>query len=256
MDGLEEDTATSGSGAPKIRPTRRRSLSEEIVDQLLELIASGQEPEQTLPTERVLCERLQVSRPALREALSALSHLGVLETRRKVRYASLIAARAQLIARQSPQLDHTQLIDDPIEVRRILEPAVAALAAERANDVQLADVQTQQERMEAAARRGERTVDYDSSFHSSIARATGNHTLVQVVRALSAAVAASRDLSLRTPEAVDAALDAHRAIVVAIHARDATAAREAMERHLDLVTESIRSALPDARPQAADEDIV
>jgi len=249
----QEDVPDSlGRVAPRIRPTRRRSLSEEIVDQLLELIANGDAPEQALPTERVLCDRLEVSRAALREALSALAHLGVLETRGKVKYGSLVAARSQLIARESPALKHAQLIDDPMEVRRIVEPAMAALAAERGDATQLADVRMRLDRMEEAARRGERTVDHDSSFHTAIARATGNETLVQVVRALADAISTSRDLSLRAPEAVESALDAHRAIVEALESHDPGAARRAMERHLDSVEESIRALLPPSRRDAVD----
>ena len=238
--------------APRIQPTRRRSLSEEIVDQLLKLIASGDAPEQALPTERVLCDRLQVSRPALREALSALAHLGVLETRGKVKYASLVAARSQLIARESPALRSSQLIDNPMEVRRILEPAMAALAAERGDELQIADVRMRLDRMEEAASRGERTVDHDSSFHTAIARATGNETLVQVVRALADAIAVSRDLSLRAPEAVEDALEGHREIVAALQSHDADAARKAMERHLDSVEGSIRALLPQDGRQSVD----
>lgn len=244
MSTLGELPEPHGGVAPRIRPTRRRSLSEEIVDQLLELIASGDAPEQALPTERVLCERLQVSRAALREALSALTHLGVLETRGKVKYGGLVAARAQLMAREAPALKRTRLIDDPMEVRRILEPAMAALAAKRVDDVHLADVCMRLDRMEEAARRGERTVGHDSAFHAAIARATGNETLVQVVRSLGDAISASRDVSLREPEAVEAALEGHREIVAALRDHDAEGARRAMERHLDSVEGSIRALLP------------
>src|SRR2546425_12428285 len=83
----------------RIRPAQRRSLPEEIVDQLVELIASGGFPDHRLPPERVLCDLLGVSRAPLREALSALNHLGVIETRGKTKYGSVARARAEALAR-------------------------------------------------------------------------------------------------------------------------------------------------------------
>lgn len=73
------------------------------------------------------------------------------------------------------------------------------------------------------------------------------------MQALSDAIAASRDLSLRAPEGVDTALEAHRAIAAALHARDPAAARKAMERHLDLVAQSIRTVLTEASPERVGE---
>src|SRR5712691_1409415 len=73
---MDERAAAPVAELARIRPARRRSLPEAIVAQLLELIASAGTPEYRLPPERALCEQLGVSRTSLREALSALRHLG------------------------------------------------------------------------------------------------------------------------------------------------------------------------------------
>jgi GntR family transcriptional repressor for pyruvate dehydrogenase complex len=231
---------------PGIRPTRRRSLPEEIVDQLLELITSGSLPEQRLPPERELCKQLEVSRASLREALSALNHLGVVETRGKAKYGRIARARAELVARLGSGGAEQELVTDPLEVRRMLEPEVAAGAAQRGTEQALDEIEHWLHLMEEAAERGERVVEYDSAFHVSIARATGNHTLVQLIGALTEALRESRELSFEPYDAVQTALAGHRAIVEALRAHDPNKARRAMRRHLDEVERLIRASLTQA----------
>ncbi len=238
-----ELAASDCAAALPIKPARRRSLSEEIVDQLLTLIASGDAPEVALPPERVLCERFEVSRSVVREALAALSHLGVLETRGKVKYGSLAGARARLAARTEPDQQRRELIDHPLEVRRMLEVDMAAMAARRVGPEELAAIELCLERMEQAVQRGEGTVEHDSAFHTAIARATGNQTLVQLVHAIADAISASRELSLQSTSAVQSALAAHREIVAALRARDPDRARAATARHLDAVEDSVHELL-------------
>ena len=231
-----------------VRPTRRRSLPEEIVDQLLELIAADATQEPRLPPERVLSEQLGVSRASLREALSALNELGVLESRGKAKYARTARARAALVARVAATEPEQELITDPIEVRRMLEPEVAARAAERVTERGLSELDGWLRLMDEAASRGERFIEYDSAFHVSIARATGNHTLVQLIAALTDALRESRERSFEPAEAVERALEDHRLILAALHARDPGAAREAMRQHLDHIEDLIRLSLKDHSP--------
>src|SRR3954469_19878051 len=79
------------------RRTRRRNLPGEIVAQLLDVIASHEPLEMRLPAERTLSEQLGVSRASLREALSALAELGVVDTRGKSKYARPSRARAVVV---------------------------------------------------------------------------------------------------------------------------------------------------------------
>jgi GntR family transcriptional repressor for pyruvate dehydrogenase complex len=195
-----------------------------------------------------------VSRTALREALSALTHLNVLETLGKAKYGNVARARAHLVARTSAKSAEDALVSDPLEVRRMLEPEAAALAAERASADVLGEIEEWLRLMEEAGRRGERGIEYDSAFHVSIARATGNATLVELVGALSDATRASRNLSFEPREAVEAALADHRAIVEAIRRHDPEQARQAMIRHLDHVERLIRWSLTAGRRGHADAD--
>jgi GntR family transcriptional regulator, transcriptional repressor for pyruvate dehydrogenase complex len=224
----------------RIRRARRRSLPEEIVDQLLELIASAGTSEFRIPPERALCEQLGVSRTSLREALSALSHLGVLETHGKAKFGIAARARAQLVARMDGGAPDRQLVTDPLEVRRILEPEAAALAAERASARDFEEIAEWLRLMELG---GERVIEYDSAFHVAIARATRNGVLVQLVSAVADALQHTRELSFMAHDAAEIALEGHRMILAGLRARDAAAARSAMRKHVDDVERLVRATL-------------
>ncbi|MBA3408223.1 MAG: winged helix-turn-helix transcriptional regulator, partial [Solirubrobacterales bacterium] len=104
--------------APRPRGAAPAQLSEDVVDGLLDFIAGGSAPERRLPVERALCEQLHVSRSTVREALSTLAQLGVVVTRGKGRYGSLVGARAELARRERGRRVRTELIDHPLEARR------------------------------------------------------------------------------------------------------------------------------------------
>lgn len=222
---------------------RRRNLSEDVVDRLLGFIAEGTAPERQLPVERTLCEQLQVSRSTVREALSTLAQLGVVEIRGKGRYGSLVGARTELARRARVSRVTTELIDHPLEARRMLEPGIAALAAQRGSEHDLADVARELELLERAAAEGGEIVSFDSAFHSAIARAARNPTLVFLIDALTAAMTDSREHSFRPGVGAETAIRGHRAILVALESGDPARAAEAMLNHLGDVEDLIRVSL-------------
>lgn len=235
--------ANQGILTVALTPTRRRTLPEEVASQLLEQIAADEGDEVRLPSERNLAELMGVSRASLREALSALNELGVLETRGKAKYAEPQRARAALVGRGAARSSERALVTDPIEVRRMLEPEVAARAAERMTPRALAELESWVRLGEESAERDEPIFEYDSAFHVSVARATGNQTLLHLIAALMDSLRESRERSFEPQEAVATALKDHRAIVAALASGDANAAREAMRAHIDHVEALIRRSL-------------
>lgn len=229
------------------RPARRKGLPQEIADQLLELISKSGSQEVALPAERELCDDLGVSRNVLREALAALDHRGVIETRGKTRIGLTPRARAQALARASTATPVRELLLDPMEVRRIIEPESAALAAKRATDQALREIEQTIELMQQGIRQNESVVEYDSSFHVAIARATTNEILIELVSALNDTLRASRDASFRPTQAAAAALDDHRSIYHAVQTRNSRAARKAMRSHLDHVEQLIRTTVTEPK---------
>ena len=171
--------------------------------------------------------------------------VGVVETRGKGRYGSLVGARAYLASRARLRRSERELVDHPLEARHVLEPAIAALAAERASEEDLGEIARWLTLMEEASRNGQDNVRYDSAFHAAIARATGNPTLVFLINALTDALAESRGLSFRPEASALVAIEGHVAILAALRARDAQASAKAMKRHLDDVGAMIRATLED-----------
>lgn len=226
-----------------MQPARRRSLAQQVTDQLLDFVASAPSSLVTLPPERDLCERLKVSRNVVREALSALDEAGVVSTHGKRRIADRARASAQLVARTMADTSEQRLLLDPLEVRRMLEVEAAALAAERIDAAGLDDIERWLDLMRDAAHRGDAAVDYDSAFHLSIARGTGNHTLVKLVSALTEMLRTSRERSFEPEEAASLAIADHELILDALRSGDRQQAAEAMRRHLDRIERLIRSTL-------------
>src|SRR4029078_2457724 len=92
-------------------------------------------------------------------------------------------------------------------------------------------------------RRGESRVDYDPAFHVAIAQATGNQTLVALVRALNETLRESRSLSFRPEAGPSHAISTSAALLSAIREKDPAAATDAMRHHLDRVESLIRASL-------------
>jgi GntR family transcriptional repressor for pyruvate dehydrogenase complex len=125
-----------------------------------------------------------------------------------------------------------QQLSDTFEVRRMLEPQVAARAAERATPEAVGEI----ERWTAAMRDDvvdpDQLVDLDTGFHAAVARATMNPVVIQLVTALNNSARGDRVATYRNPGASGVARSGHVRITAAIKAADRVAARRAMERHL------------------------
>lgn len=217
-----------------------RRLYRQIADQIRALIASGEFPAGSrLPSERDLAKQLGVSRPSVREALIALEVEGLIE----VRIGSGIYALEQAGRQPSPEPDRgetPQAEAGPFELLRaryVIESECAALAAKSAKRAQLQALEDALEQMKAEAQDQTQPLDGDRLFHLRIAEATGNGALVAVVKMLweerTGPLYKQLEDHYDTPGLWASAMAEHRAVLKAIAARDPTAARSAMQRHLN-----------------------
>lgn len=170
-----------------LKPIKTRKIYEQIVDQIGLLVADGQlKPGDRLPSERELVERFQVSRASIREAISALEMMGLIEVRsgegtyiRHVNIDSVVAPLAwMLFIEKDSDLEL-------YEARKVLEVQAAGLAAERAEDDEINDMFEALEVMRrdlAINRLGE---DADHRFHYAIAKATHNKILFRLMNTIS-----------------------------------------------------------------------
>ncbi len=236
--------ATVVSQGMNILPVRRMRVPEEIVHQIRGFIASGElRPGDQLPSERELAERFQVSRASIREALTALQVMGLLE---RSRTGGGLAARGNhvwfTIAPLSTFLATRSHIIEQIEVRRMIEPEMGRLAAKRAGPGDLARMEQCLEDMLADIEAGGTGSDADAAFHGAIAATTNNELLTRIVQLIGDAIREHREI-LQTPEGAHRSLEEHRAIFEAIRRRDGEAAYQCTRHHIDTVRRLIENAL-------------
>jgi GntR family transcriptional repressor for pyruvate dehydrogenase complex len=188
-----------------------------------------------LPREAELAKQLGLSRSSLREAVRALSVARVLEVRQgDGTYVSSLEAVDLL----EPTLSATRLLRgrtvlELYEVRRMLEPEAAAMAATRSDAKVFAALERELERMHAAGDRAEELVEADIAFHDVIAGAPGNGVLQALLRSLSASTVRVRLWhGIVDRSALDIAREQHGRIYEAIAAGDADLAHAATLMHI------------------------
>ena len=201
---------------------------EEVMVRLAGLVHQGRlKPGDRLPAERTLAERMRVSRATLREALRTMQLRGLIVSRRGAGNFIAVGKPEDL----AEALHHLAL-QDIFELRLLIEPSIAALAAERANRQDLLRMESilQDQEQEVSTKR--LAAQTDTAFHSTLAEATHNRALLQVGATLMRVISPSRNESLQTPERARLSLASHRRIAGAIRAGDPVEARRAMEEHI------------------------
>lgn len=220
------------------KPVRLHRISrtrayEEIVRQLQTLIAEGHlKPGDRLMTERDLAEQFGVSRVTVRQALSVLQAMGLVESR----IGNGTFARkseAAVVTVLAPVLNppHTGLLEQ-LELRRLIEPEVARLAAERATPAQTQDMAHFIDLQEQMLGLGRPFVDEDSAFHLAIARSAGNDLVFRMMASIHDLLRDTREKSLNTREGMILSLAGHRRILEAMQRHDPKAAYRATLRHI------------------------
>lgn len=205
--------------------------------QIQEFIREGiLKPGDRLPSERELAERLQVSRSSLREAIRALELKGLVVSRAGAgTFVSTESLDTLISIIASSLTDERDVLNDVFEVRHLLEPQIAALAAERADPLDLQKMEEALYEQERQVARGETGVEGDTAFHFALAQATQNGALVKVISTIADVLRQSRDQSLQSPGRPQRSLASHRHILEMVRRRDADEATSAMEYHISEV---------------------
>lgn len=230
-----------------------RNLRQQVVEALGgEIVGGLLQPGELLPSQEVLLARYGVSRTVLREAINVLSGKGLLDARPK--RGTIVLPRSQW-----SQLDPSVLswlrergagtagsgrdsLDQLMEIRRIIEPAAAALAAKHGTAADFARMKAACDAMEKAGDAAEPFMDADLAFHVACLQAAKNDFLLPIAHAIRSTMMTSLRVTNRDPEQNrNVGLPLHHEILNAVVARDPKAAALAMERHLD-DTEARRAA--------------
>ena len=236
-----------------IEPIKSTRIYEEIVRQVKALIAEGRlKSGDQLPPERDLAAQFKVSRTSVREALRTLESLGLIEIRpgegtfvREVSVESLIEPLAHVI------LSQREAVGELFEARRLLEPALAGLAARRATQDDLHEMERILEDQAKEVAAGLTGLAQDAAFHAAIATSVRNRAITRIVNALMDLLTQSREESLQTPGRPTRSHQDHRRILDAIGRRDEAGARRAMLDHLIAVEALVMGANGEDSPSGA-----
>lgn len=227
---------TKGSELSLHRP---RGVHGQTVEVLATRILASEYPEGTTLDLPTLREELDVSLTALREALKVLTAKGMIDARQK--RGTFVQPRtswnmldADVMRWHIASSNDPGLFDQLTEVRAVVEPAAARMAAERATDADLAELAAVLDLM-AAAESIDAAVDADIAFHRRLLLATHNDFLAQIAQIIAIGLA-ERDKFVRHATPSDDPVPSHRAVLDAVTARDPIAAERAMT---DLVDKSI-----------------
>src|SRR6185503_4581860 len=230
-----------------LRAIKKTRIHKEVFSQIHELIKQGRfKARDQLPSERELAETFKVSRTSVREALRTLESQGLIVSRTgtgnfvvDLPVEALVGPLARML------IDEKTALADVFELRKLIEPHIAALAAERATERDIAQLKKIVAKQKEAVSRGETGVDADAELHLCIGRATQNQALQKLVSGLMEMLSRSREESLQTDQRRASSIATHQRIVAAIEKHDRSKARSEMLRHIEQVEES---ALSSSRP--------
>ena len=213
-----------------------RRLHEDLVSQFQDLINTGALVSgQRLPSERDLANQFNVSRSSVREAIRSMELQGLVSIKPgsgtfvSDKNASISDLVSSAIKAKSKQ------ISDIFEIRRLLEPAIAGLAASRASKSDIEEMRNILQKQKIQVQNGETGVESDTEFHFALAKSTHNMALVNMVSAISDILSTSRDISLQAPGRPQRSLHSHSQIVDMIEDHDSDQAIAAMNHHLTVV---------------------
>jgi DNA-binding FadR family transcriptional regulator len=220
-----------------------------VLNQIGQRIVRGDlAPGDTLPNADNWSAAEGVSRTVLREALKVLAGKGLIEARPKT--GTRVRPRADwnfldpdVLAWRFASTTNSDDARSLFELRRGIEPMSAALAAKRATQRQVRELESVLAEMEMAADEPERFAGPDLIFHQSILRMTGNELLGSLAAVIETALTMSFRLSNDNPVGQRHSMPLHREVVVRIAARDSAGARQAMVTLLDHAEDDVRRSL-------------
>jgi GntR family transcriptional repressor for pyruvate dehydrogenase complex len=231
---------------PVYKVVRTSRLYEQIVQQIEDSVLNGSlKPGDQLPAERELAQRLGVSRTAVREAVKALREKGLVEAYSGrgtfITDGTTHAARQSfdLMVKIGQQEGSTHLA----ELRLILEPGIAAVAAIRADEEDLAAMRDAVAVMEGAQKDPAAFIEADLDFHLALAEAAANPLILSLIDSIVGLLREQRIKIFNVDGGPQRGQFHHKRILDAMERRDPEMARNAMRAHLEQVRQDSQVSL-------------
>jgi GntR family transcriptional repressor for pyruvate dehydrogenase complex len=239
-----------------LKAIKKIRVYEDIVAQVKDLIAEGKlRPGDQLPPERELSDTFQVSRASVREAIRALESLGFIETRQGEGTYIASSVETLLASLPSALFQRRDFLLQVFEARKILEPAIAGLAAERAAVEEVAQLEAILMEQARQITEGETGVEADTRFHSALAEAAKNGVLLKLNDAIVDSLRETRERSLQARGRPARSLAGHREILQAIQSGNPIRAKEAMLAHLEAIEHNVLKLQAEEQGKKGDDTL-
>jgi GntR family transcriptional regulator, transcriptional repressor for pyruvate dehydrogenase complex len=213
---------------------RRSKVYEEVARQIQNHIFEHLKPGDVLPPERELAQKFGVSRSSVRDAIRSLELIGLLEPQQgRGTVVCEPSGKAVMGSLSALIRQKRKLVKELLDVRKLVEPALARRAAPHVSDSQIAELEQLLERQSSKVRNGELAIEEDNEFHYLIALAADNAVLLQIVDVLMDTLHETREKSLQTGGRPLKSLAGHQRILAALQRRDPAASEKAMRQHLE-----------------------
>ena len=216
-------------------PIQSSKVYERIAAQIEQRILNGElRSGDRLPTERELSEQFQASRTAVREAMKSLAQKGLIDMR-PGRGTIVIDGTSQAVQHSLSlvlKLGQTDRTVNLVEVREILEPEIAALAAARATEEDILALRAAVAMMDSNMHNAVAFIAADNDFHQTLAKATQNVIILTLVNSIVALLSEQRKQIFTVSGGPERGQMHHKLLLDAIIQHDSEAARTAMRSHL------------------------
>jgi GntR family transcriptional regulator, transcriptional repressor for pyruvate dehydrogenase complex len=224
---------------------RRTRVFQDVAQQIQRLIVDGvYKPGDKLPPERELAEQFEVSRGSVRDAIRTLELVGLVVPRQgEGTVVADLSSEALAMPIASVLLRKRELITELLDIRKMIEPALAARAAAHAAAGEIAHLEDVLRRQREKVLRGEPAIEEDTEFHYAIAVAGRNSVVRRVLDVLMDLLRETRSRSLQLQGRAQRSLAGHRRVLEAIKRHDAEGAERAVRQHLQEIEEIVLKKL-------------
>jgi GntR family transcriptional repressor for pyruvate dehydrogenase complex len=222
---------------PELTKLRAPRLYMQAAEQIYSLIKRQHlRPGDLIPPERELALQLGISRNSVREALVALEMMGVIAIKRSTGAVVQSLAFPSVTERAvMPDSDPQALVNNLIEIRLILEPEAAAMAAARRTPEDIDRLRSILSRAASNLNDIELQIQCDAEFHLALSVASGNDVLVRIMASIGDLFEVSRRWTLAVEGRAHTSLEQHRKVLRAVEDKDVEAARAHMHEHISSV---------------------
>ncbi len=231
---------------PNSMRIERKRVTDQIIDQVMTMISDGKfKPGDKLPSETALMELFGVGRSSLREAVGALSLIGMLTVRpgRGTHVAPSAGESFSKPLRWGMFMSWREKLHEFVEARIALEQTLVGMAAERATEADIEEIRNALNLLKMPKLTKRKAIQADLVFHTAIAKASHNSVLARFLDELRQPVKNWMEQKASLFGGYDSVFEQHEAVFNAILARDPAKAQKAIRAHLEAVGERLTAAL-------------